>query len=96
MTNVGLDEGDVGAAAAKFCFECFAFRVPAASDDDAGVILGEGDSGGATDAGQRTCDQDDGAAHGPSPPRLFAALLATATLQLAGIWGLLAPLRKTL
>ena len=68
MTNVGLDVGGFGIAAAKFCFECFAFRLPAASDDDARALLGEGDSGGATDAGQRTCDQDDGAAHGPSPP----------------------------
>src|SRR5260370_38890081 len=63
MTNVGLDEGGLGAEAAKFGFEGFAFRVPAAGDDDAGALLGEGDGGGAPDAGQGPGNQDNRRAH---------------------------------
>jgi hypothetical protein len=62
-TNVGLDECRFGVEAAKFGFEGFAFRVPAAGGDNARAILGEGYSGGAADAGQRAGDQHDGAAH---------------------------------
>jgi hypothetical protein len=35
MTDVRLDEGGFGAEAAQLGFEGFAFRVPAAGDDDA-------------------------------------------------------------
>jgi hypothetical protein len=42
MTDVRLDEGGFGAKAAELGFEGFAFRVPAAGDDDARALLGEG------------------------------------------------------
>src|SRR4029077_379960 len=61
ITDVRLDEGGFGAEAAELGFEGFVFRVPAAGD--ARALLGEGDSGGSTDAGQAPSNQDNRRVH---------------------------------
>ncbi len=50
--DVGADESRLGTEAAELGFERVALRFPAAGDDDVRALLGKGDGGGATDAGQ--------------------------------------------
>ncbi len=52
---------------AQFGDEGRAGVIAATGDDDIGAFFGEGERGGAADAGQRTSDQDDGMAHTTSP-----------------------------
>src|SRR5712691_5097097 len=70
VTDVGLDERGFGAQAAKFGLESPAFGLPAAGDDEAGAVLGEGDGGGATYACEGSSDQNDW--RWPSPGRWSA------------------------
>ena len=65
LLNVGLDERRVSAEVTKLGRKLLAGILVAAGNDEPGAFLCESDSGRATDAGQRTCDQDNGAAHGP-------------------------------
>src|SRR5216684_3799503 len=67
VTDVGLDERGFGAQAAKFGLESLAFGLPAAGDDEAGAVLGEGDGGGATYACEGSSDQNDWLFHGVAP-----------------------------
>src|SRR5712664_4155912 len=69
VTDVGLDECGFGAQAAKLGLESLAFGLPAAGDDEAGAVLGEGDSGGATYACEGSGDQNDWFFHGAAPER---------------------------
>src|SRR4029077_5149634 len=75
--NVGLDEDGFGAQAAPLSFESLALRFPPAGDDEAGTALGKGQSGGATDACEGSCDQNDGLTHcAPPSDRLMQATTA--------------------
>src|SRR5271163_4857083 len=67
MLNVGLDERGVSAEAAKLGRKLLAGVLVAAGNDESGAFRRESESGRAADAGQRTCDQDNGGAHGSSP-----------------------------
>src|SRR5205807_5847617 len=72
-TDVGLNERGFGAEAAKFGLESLAFGLPAAGDDEAGAVLGEGDGGGATYACEGSSDQDDWLFHGVAPSAVAGA-----------------------
>src|SRR3989449_1956055 len=72
--NVGLDEGGFGTQAAQLGFESLALRFPAARNDDAGTVLGKGQSGGSTDACEGSRDQNDGLIHCATPPSMAATL----------------------
>src|SRR5581483_8067166 len=74
VANVGLDEGGVGTGAAQLGLESLALRFPAAGNDEAGTDLGKGQSGGATDACERSRDQNDRLVHCVIPPSMAATL----------------------
>src|SRR4029077_8841117 len=57
--NVGLYERGFGSQSVQLGLESLALRFPAAGNDEASTMLGKGQSGGATDAGKGSCDQDD-------------------------------------
>src|SRR4030095_4655501 len=65
--NVGLDEDGFGTQAAQLGFESLALRFPAAGNDDAGTVRGKGQSGGATDACEGSCDLNDWLIHCAPP-----------------------------
>src|ERR1700674_3478545 len=67
VANVGLDEGGFGTQAAQLGFESLALRFPAAGNDEAGTVLGKGQSGGATDACEGSRDQNDWPIHCATP-----------------------------
>src|SRR5207245_4286853 len=48
---------------AQLGFESLALRFPAARNDDAGTVLRKGQSGGATDAREGSCDENDWLIH---------------------------------
>src|SRR4029077_20092335 len=65
--NVGLDEDGVGIQAAQLGLESLALRFPAARNDEACTVRGKGESGGAADACEGSCDQNDWLAHCAPP-----------------------------
>ena len=67
--NVGLDEGGFGTQAAQLALESLALRFPATGNDEAGTVLGKGQSGGAADACEGARDQDDRLFHCATPFR---------------------------
>jgi hypothetical protein len=63
VAHVGLDEGGLRAERMELGFQRLAFGLAAAGGDDGCAVLGEGQRGGAADAGQCAGDQDDGRGH---------------------------------
>ena len=61
--GVVIFPGGFGTQAAQLALESLALRLPAAGDDDAGTLLGKGQSRGATDAREGSCDQNDWLLH---------------------------------
>jgi len=59
LADVGVDELGLCAERAQFLGECGTGLVTSASDDHVRALLGEGDGGGAADAGECTGDQND-------------------------------------
>jgi hypothetical protein len=57
--HVGLDEGGLGAKSAQLGFERPAFGFAAARGDHSGAFPGEGERGGAADAGQCAGNEND-------------------------------------
>ena len=87
MLDVGLDERSVSAEAAKLGRKLLAGVLAAAGNDKSSAFLRESESRRAGDAGQGTCDQDNGVAHGPSPswyggPRSWQRQLCGQKLQI--------------
>ena len=70
MTHVGSDEHGLGSHAVQLGFEGPALGLVTAGDEDRGAFPGEGERGGATDAGQGAGDQDDGSTHSNERPCL--------------------------
>ncbi len=66
-TDVGLDKGGLGAEAGQIIRQGMTLVGIAAGDDDAIAGASEGDSGGATDAGQGAGDQDNRCRHFLNP-----------------------------
>src|SRR6202047_657634 len=64
LADVGVDELGLRTQRAQLLGERLAGLITPAGNDHLRALLGEGDGGGATDAGQPTCDQDNLSAHG--------------------------------
>jgi hypothetical protein len=65
--NIRLDEGGSGTQTAQLGFESLALCFPAAGNDGPGTVLGERQSGGATDACEGPHDQNGRLIHGATP-----------------------------
>jgi hypothetical protein len=63
VTHVGADELGFRAECAQFGCEGSALFRPAAGDDDAGALVGEGEGSSASDACEGAGDQDNRSAH---------------------------------
>ena len=66
--NIRLDEGGSGTQTAQLGFESLALCFPAAGNDGPGTVLGERQSGGATDACEGPHDQTAGSFMALLPP----------------------------
>jgi hypothetical protein len=67
VTNVGANEFGLGAERAKLCDQRLANVIAAAGDDEIGAFFGEGECGGAADAGQGASDEDNRTGRVSSP-----------------------------
>src|ERR1700694_759936 len=63
LADVGVDELGLGTERAQLLNERLAGLITPAGNDHLRALLGEGDGGGATDAGKSTGDQDNLIAH---------------------------------
>jgi hypothetical protein len=63
LADVGVDELGLGTERAQLLDERVAGLLAPAGDDQVRALFGEGDGGGATDAGQGASDQYDWVAH---------------------------------
>src|SRR5882757_466420 len=69
VTYVGLDKDAFPPYPLEFNFEGLTLSGTAAGNNQTSADLGECHCGGATDAGQGTCDEDDGLVHDLIPTR---------------------------
>lgn len=60
MADVGANEFGFRAGGAKLGDQRLSGVIAAAGNDQTGAFAGESEGGGAADAGQGTCDQNDG------------------------------------
>src|SRR6202011_4492630 len=81
VADVGVDEFRFRAERTQLGDEPLAFVIAAAGNDEAGTFAGEGERGGAADAGECACDQNDLIAHGTSPSMVRCAFWAFQTVR---------------
>ena len=67
VADVGIDELGLRTERAQFLDERLAGLVTPAGNDNRRALFGEGEGGGASDAGQTSGDQYDRRAHDPTP-----------------------------
>jgi hypothetical protein len=64
LADVGVDELGLRTQSTQLLGERFAGLIASTGNDDLRALCGEGDGGGAADAGQGPCNQDNRRAHG--------------------------------
>src|SRR4029077_4721181 len=67
IANVGVDEFGLGTERPQLLDEFLADFIATAGNDDPGALPGEGDGGGAADARQSACYENDRGIHAASP-----------------------------
>jgi hypothetical protein len=96
LANVCIDELGFRTEGAQLLNECLAGLITPTGNDDLRALLGEGDGGGAPDACEGSCDQNDLLIHWDTPGRGVASKTFDNKGLCTGIWIRMALFQKTL